>query len=218
MAEVKIPSPVKNNSDQARREKENATDQTPVTTGKLRKRNLAMKFADVFFEGSLNDAVDYLIHDVAIPQIKDAFLRGIEVMFYGGARGSSRTSGDQKSYSSYFIRSDGTRSSVQRPTPRPQQNAKNVSPEEITKIKRVYDPKLIEIEDRGKAERVLEELKADLNEYGQVSVQRLFSLVDIESDWASTSYGWVRGDLDRARVVGCRGGWRFDLPDPYPID
>ena len=217
MAETKIPMKIQDNSNKAREKASSESLVKPIAKGKMRNRSLAMKFADVFFEGSLKDAIDYIINDVAIPQVKNAALRGLEVIFYGGVNGSSSSRSSSGSsntpYNSYFVGRDGVRRTNTTAGP-----SRRVNEEEMNRIKKKYDPRLITLEDRGMAARVLEELKRDCDEFGQISVQRLFELVDVDSDWTSTKYGWVRGDLDNARVRPCADGWCFELPDPYPID
>lgn len=218
MAEVKMPDGnkalLRDNSNSARREMAQATKKEPITTGKMAKKNVIERAADEFFEGTIKDAFNYMVHDLAIPQLKKMLLSGIEIIFFGGASGKSYGgSGSGSSnvpYNSYYVGRDQVRTSS-RPT-------QKTGKKEIEGIKKDFDPRRIVVEDRGVAESVLDELKRDLNTYDQVSVQRLFELVNIDSDWASTSYGWCKGDLDDARVRPCADGWRFDLPDPYPID
>lgn len=217
MAKIEMPqsSLTGNNSNIARQglEKQKASKKAALTHGTLRKRSLGMKFADVFFEGDLNSAVDYLIHDFAIPQIKSAVIKCIEVMFYGGARsGSSGVTSSNTPYNSYWMGRDGNRQY--------NQSSSNQGSGQGVKIRKNYDPRLIVVEDRGVAERILIDLRAECNgEYGQVSVGTLFDLAGIETgNWALEDYGWRRGELDRARVRGCQGGWCFDLPDPVVID
>lgn len=219
MATVKMPDKLTgDNSNQARsNEIASKPIAKPVTQGKMRSKSLAMKFAEVFFEGSMKEAIDYMVNDVAIPQIKNAVLKGIEVIFYGGVNGSSSRSGpDKVSYSSYYVSRDGSR----RPANSQGNGSKRTTggDAEFNKLKKSFDPKLIVVEDRGEAQRVLAELRGDCNEYGQIGVDRLFELVGITSDWTSTKYGWMRGDLDDAKVRPCGNGWWFDLPDPIVID
>ena len=187
----------------------------PVTHGAMRKRNLAMRFADAFFEGSFQDAVDYMINDVAKPQIKNAILGGIEVIFNGGVGGSSyrntRNGSSPVPYNSYYVGRDGST----RPNTSTQKQRQD---DDISRTKKRFDPRLIVVEDRGQAQMALTTLRNECNSYGQIGVDRLFDLVDIASDWTSTTYGWTRGALDNAKVRGCRGGWWFDVPEPYPID
>lgn len=214
MAQVKMPEKYTgDNSNQARNTNASTRSSKPVTKGKMRSKPLGRKFAEVFFEGTFNDAVDYMINDVAIPQLKNAVLKGIEVIFYGGVNGSSsRTSGGSNTpYSSYYVARDGSRrqNSVS--------NGKQTS-SEISKLRKSYDPRDIIVEDRGLAQRVLADLRRDCDEFGQIGVDRLFELVDIPSDWTSTKYGWVKGMLDGAKVKPCGSGWWFDLPEPILID
>lgn len=202
--------------DNSNRAREGKPSVKPIANGKMRSKSLAMKFAEVFFEGSMKDAVDYMINDVAIPQIKNAVLKGIEVIFYGGVNGtsSSRSNPDRVSYNQYYVSRDGSR----RPANSNNTRRDSGGGAELSKLKKSFDPKLIVVEDRGEAQRVLADLKQDCNDFGQVGVDRLFELVNITSDWTSTKYGWVKGDLDDAKVRPCGNGWWFDLPDPIVID
>lgn len=219
MAEIRMPeSSVKDNSNKAKQEMTTVSNHkiSPITKGEMRKRNLADRFAEVFFEGTLNDAVDYMVNELAIPTIKNGIISAIEVIFYGGSsRGSSTSArrGDNVPYYTFSVGRNQSQSSNSGRAPRKQTDTKEV---EIAKKR--YDPRRIRVEERGMAERVLEELKHTLKIYGQVSVQQLFDLVGIDSDWTSTSYGWFAGELDNARVRPCPGGWCFELPDPGPID
>lgn len=221
MATVNMPDKelTRDNSNQARSSGSKNIPAKPIAKGTMRSKSLAMKFAEVFFEGSFKDAIDYMVNDVAIPQIKNALIKGIEVIFYGGVNGSSssRNSSSVTPYNSYYVGRDGTR--------RPGNSGNNSgrsnsgsSNAELSKLKKSFDPKLIVVEDRGEAQRVLADLRRDCDEYGQIGVDRLFELVDITSDWTSTKYGWVKGDLDDAKVRPCGNGWWFDLPDPIVID
>lgn len=220
MATAKMPDKITgDNSNQARKgEVVQSVASKPIAKGKMRSKTLAMKFADVFFEGSMKDAIDYMINDIAIPQIKNAVVKGIEVIFYGGANSSSNRGGspDKVSYSSYYVSRDGTRRPGSSGSGNP--SSRNSNGSELDKLKKSFDPKMIVVEDRGQAQRVLADLRNDCNEYGQIGVDRLFELVDITSDWTSTKYGWRRGDLDDAKVRPCGNGWWFDLPDPIVID
>lgn len=210
---------LKDNSHKAREEAgvSARVQKGPVAKGTMRSRSLAMKFADVFFEGSIKDAVDYMINDVVIPQAKNAILSGIEVLFNGGVGGSSprnRAGGSVTPYNSYYVGRDGST----RPASNKGNSNKGGGNAEISRIKKRFDPKMIVVEDRGQAQIALAALRDECNEFGQVGVDRLFDLVDISSDWTSTTYGWIRGDLDDAKVRPCGNGWWFDVPEPYPID
>lgn len=217
MANVQMPK-VSDNSNAARGNAPQKEKKPQITTkpAKIAHRNLAMKFADVFFEGSLKDAADYIVNDVAIPQLKNMVLRGIEVIFYGAATGSSpsRSGSSQTPYNSYFIGRNGERRQNSQSAP----SSRKSQDDESKALKR-FDPRLIVVEDRGEAQRVLLDIKKQCNEYDRVSVMDLFYAVGITSaPYTTDTYGWAKGDLDNASVKPTSGGWRFDLPDPYPIN
>lgn len=219
MAEVKMPDRIPDNSNKARSEMAKATKTNPITKGKLKKKTMLENFMDVFFEGTLKEAAYYMWHDLAIPNIKKGLISGIEIIFFGGSSGRNydpRKGNPNTPYGSYFVSS----SSVNTPYYQKTGGQKRGSMYEMEEIKKNYDPRRIVVDDRGLAESVLVELRKDLDIYKQVSVQRLFELVGLESDWTSTSYGWSvnGGGLDSARVRPCPDGYRFELPDPYPID
>ena len=223
MANVKMPERVTGDNSNKAREKNDilSSSAKPLEKGKakMRSKSLAMKFAEVFFEGSLHEAIDYMINDVAKPQLKNAILKGIEIIFFGSVSGSSSNRGGNNPtpYNSYWIGRDGSRRPANS-SGGTGSNNRNSNDAELNKLRRSFDPKLITVEDRGEAQRILSDLRNDCNGYGQIGVDRLFELVNITSDWTSTKYGWVRGDLDDAKVRPCSDGWWFDLPDPIVID
>lgn len=216
MAEKRMPERlVSDNSNKARAESvpvEN--EKRALVKGVMGKPTLSSRLINIFFEGTVKDAIDYMINDIAIPQVKNALIKGLEVMFYGGANSSSSRTDSRGNvpYNSYYVGRDGVRRDN-----RPVSKGRG-TPEDIEKLKRKFDPKLIVIEDRGEAEMVLQQLKRDLELYEEVSVQSLFDMVGIAADWTSTGYGWKKGSLDNARVRPHPDGWRFDLPEPVPIN
>lgn len=222
MAKANMPERVTGDNSNKAREKTDISKSSakPLEKGKarMRSKSLAMKFAEMFFEGSIHEAVDYMINDVAKPQIKNAILKGIEIIFFGGTNSSlpSRGVNSPTPYNSYWVAKDGSRRPANSSGGTGSRNSNNNT--ELNRLRKAYDPKLIVVEDRGEAQRILSDLRNDCNDFGQVGVDRLFELVNITSDWTSTKYGWVRGDLDDAKVRPCGNGWWFDLPDPIVID
>lgn len=217
MAEVKLPekfgnsSLLKDKSDSAtRKEMKEATKREKIANGHMAEKSKLEKLAGKFFEGTIKDAIDYMINDVAIPQIKKGILSGIEIIFFNNAgRGSSSSSSSNVPYNSYYYVSNG-QSKVM--------NTKQVTA--VDSLKRDFNPSKLEFSDRGEAECVLLELKNSLKTYDKVSVGEVFELCGLSTDWTSHNYGWTtaRGGLDGTRVRTSTKGWRIDFPDPYPID
>lgn len=209
MAKVEMPDSF-DNSDKKRLEElegdTGSTDTKKQQIGSMRKKNLAMKFADLFFEGDLKSAVSYMIYDVAIPQARNALLEGFKVLIFGGVRKEDDRSDlwSQTSYTSFWKNQAKAMNNAK-------QNTQNVA------MKR-FNPRSWTSPDRATAEQVLLRVKFIMKDQGHVCVSQFFSEVGIISDWTTEDYGWTGSDLDNVRVCQCREGWFIDFPKPYPIN
>ena len=207
MAKIEMPGAF-DNSDSKRLEilEETSDGEKKKQIGSIRKKNLAMRFADLFFEGDLKSAMSYMIYDVAIPQARNALIEGFKVLIYGGSRPEEdrKNSWSQTSYSSFW-----------KNKAQDMQNAKQST--QNNSMKR-YNPRSWTSSDRLTAEQVLMRVKSIMRDQGHVSVSQFFNEVGIVSDWTTEDFGWAGGDLDRVVVRQCREGWYIDFPKPYPID
>lgn len=69
----------------------------------------------------------------------------------------------------------------------------------------------LEFRGRGRAERALYDLQAEVDQQGSVSVGRLFDIVHQNCPYTYWDYGWT--DLDDVQVVRAHDDWYFlDLP------
>lgn len=210
MAKIQMPE-FGNNSDAYRKELEEKSKKPKSRTsvmGSLRKRGVGERLIGLFFEGDLQSAMNYIIYDLAIPQVKTAVLEGMKVLFYGSSRGSSdprQSSQVHTSYAAYYYGGGNAKQTQQS-----QKQAQN-----LPKTLKKSDPRLITVADRGSAERILAELRQNIATYGHTSVADLFDMVNIPSEWTNYDYGWR--NLDDARVRPCQEGYWFDLPEAYPI-
>lgn len=209
MAEVKLPSNSKINKPEDRPEIK------PVVTGKAkeRKKPLGRRVLESFTGEDAQSVGQHLLMDVLIPAAKnaisDAVTQGIERMLFGEVRRGRTTVGRPTSYTSY--------SSISRPS----SPGRAFQPDEPTRsishrARIQHDFNEIIIEDRGEAERVLDEMGNMLDMYGFVTVNDLYALVNITGNYTDEKHGW--NDLRGAKVERVREGYLLNLPPTLPLN
>ena len=186
-----------------------------VVTGsvKQQKRGLGRRIAETFIEDNTKTVGDYVVHDVLVPaaktMISDMVGGGIEMLLFGGRRGSRTTRDGGRSYVNYNSLSY-----------RPQNRevlGKTGGIREISRTSRArHDFGEIILETRGEAEEVLSLLVEAVDQYGVASVADLYELVGIASSFTDNKYGWT--DLRNAGVNRVRGGYLINLPRTVCIE
>lgn len=170
-----------------------------------RKKPLASKFAEAFFDGDLKTASKYALDDVLFPALKrglaDTFQNLVEMMLFGTtSKGRSPRGGNERvSYAAYY-KSDA------------RGDRRNDNADRHTR----YDYRDIILSTRGEAEEVLDVLTGIIEEYGQATVSDLYDAVGITGDFTDAKYGWT--NLNSARIRMTRDGYLLDLPRAIPID
>lgn len=175
---------------------------TPVVDDKshvkLRKKSLGKKFTETFLSDDLESVKKYAVHDVIIPAIKDTIVNivkdGIEMLFYGSTKGSSSTKYGNVTYVSYNSLSDK------------KANNKPYKQDDIPNYNEII------LDSRGIAEKVLEQLRDMIAQYGSASVADLMELVNLDSSFTDWKYGWT--NLRGSTVKRVRGGYLIVLPRP----
>lgn len=180
-----------------------------------RKPGLGKKFAQTFIGGDARTAWDYMVWDVAVPEIKnmmvDALQSGVERFFHGTVRPRSRGGGPNPyGYVAYNQMSRGRSVHDDRP-PMPTR-------QQLSRPARArHDFDEIILQTRPDAEEALESMKTILDsQYEVVTVADLYELVGIKPDHTDTRWGWT--NLKDAGIGRIRGlGYVLDLPDPEPL-
>jgi len=177
-----------------------------VVTGKVitKKKSSLRKFTDEFISEDAKNIKSYVLGEVLIPAIKkaisDIVTDGIDMILYGGTRGSrGRSPADKISYRSYYDRGG---SSYRRDEPRTTYNAYS------------YDD--IILDSRGEAEDVLARMDELIESYGLVRVADLYDLVGITGNYTDNKYGWT--NIRNAQIVRVRDGYMIKMPRAIPID
>ena len=172
-----------------------------------KKKTFGRKLADIFISEDVGDVKSYLIYDVLVPAVKeniaDAINGAIGMIFFGevSRRMSGRNSNRNNSkvnYGGYFNSGNDRRERM----PRSYRDRDSSSD-------RSKADDLI-IASRAEAEQVLDEMYELLDTYKQVTVADFYDMLGISSEFTDNKYGWT--NLNGARVIRVRDGYRIDLP------
>jgi hypothetical protein len=192
-----------------------------ITTGVVvtRKKPLGRKVKEFIVGDDSKSVLQYMIHDVVIPGIRDTVFesvtQGFEKRLYGEVRGGRRRGGSamgqifgNATYNAYNRYSAS--SSTLRPDPR-QQGTPN-------RRGRAQQRDLAEIifETRVEATEVLDAMIAIMDQYGNVSVPDLWDLIGRTGEPTDEKWGWT--DLVGTDIVKVHEGYLLDLPRPSALD
>lgn len=181
-------------------------------TVKQQKPSWWKKVAATFMEDDTRTVSDYVVHDVLIPaakaMISDMIGGGIDMMLFGGRRGSRTERMGGRSYVNYNGMSS-YRNSTSIRDPR--------GSREMSRVGRArHDFDEIILETRGEAEEVLSHLVDLTIDYDMASVADLYDLVGITPNFTDNKFGWT--DLRSASVSRVRGGYLLNLPKPQQLE
>lgn len=169
---------------------------------KTKKKSEMSKLASVFIAEDAKNVKSYVFMDVMVPAIKkalvDIVVDGVNMIFYGGARGGSRSSNGSKiSYRSFYDKKD--------------------SPVGAPRTRERFDYDDILFDNRGDAEVVLTQLDEALERYDYVTYADLYDAAGLTPPFTSHKYGWT--NLRNAEVVRGRDGYYvIKMPKAMPID
>jgi len=186
-----------------------------VTSGpvKHQKKSFGRKITDTFLEDNTKSVGNYVFYDVLIPAAKamvsDMVSGGIEMLLFGGRKGSRTARDGNRSYVNY------NSASYSRYDPR--HGSTRGSEREMSRVGRTrHDFGEIILETRGEAEEVLSHLVDLTIDYQMASVADLYDLVGIASNFTDNKYGWT--DLRHASVSRVHGGYLINLPRTQVIE
>lgn len=173
-------------------------------TANVRKRSVGTKFAELFLGDEIGNVKSYLIFDMFIPSVKEMIIGGMEMLFFGSTRRSSRNSKSNPSKASYMVDYGSySRGRKERPERR------SAYPDDRIEMDDV------DYETRGDAEAVLDALRDDIEHYHEATLAAFYQYSGVSnSDFTANDRGWTNLDMNiRPRRV--RGGrYVLDLPRP----
>lgn len=178
-----------------------------VANGRLKEKNVGDKIADAFLSEDTRTVGNYILWDVFIPGIKNAFadmiIGGIEMAFFGSTRGRRRNNGGESrvSYQSYY-----------------RDNNRSYSSDRVDRHYRSsrdgYND--IFIGSREEVEDVRISMEELISKYGEASVADLYSLVGISNTPQDNKWGWR--DIRDISFARSRGGYVTDFNPPIYLD
>lgn len=187
-----------------------------ITSGtvKQQKPSFMRRMTSTFLEDDTKSVGDYIVHDVLIPAAKamlsDMVGGGIDMLLFGGRRGSRTNREGGRSYVNYNNASYRGGNVRNARDPREQQR-------DISRVGRArHDFGEIILETRGEAEEVLSHLVDLTIDYDMASVADLYDLVGITSNFTDNKYGWT--DLRNSSVSRVRGGYLINLPKTQQLE
>lgn len=167
---------------------------------KVKKKGFFSKMRDNLVSDDASSVKSYIFNDVLIPSFKkavsDIVTNGIDIMLYGEARHSNKsTNSSRVSYTKFYDRDSDTRY---------RNNRSNYSYNDVV------------VPTKADGERILDVLDDTIATYGCASVADFYDAVGVSTQYTDNNYGWT--SIASARVVPVTDGWRIDLPRAMPIN
>lgn len=203
------PNNLPGNSAAEKRNPEKKIEKVIEGTVHRRKPTIGRRFAQTFFGQDAKGVVESVVGEVLVPALKatitDAISRGVEQLLFGNAapRRDSYRSTQRTNYTNY---SQPARRDVSYGTGNPVQtrSARRQASEFVDSIT---------FETRVQAERVLDEMKDNLDRYGAVSVADFVEMCGEVPSPMDDTVGWH--DLNRSNAYVRRlrnGDYVIELP------
>lgn len=179
----------------------------------IKKKSLGRKLVDTFIGGTVDDALNYIVYDVAIPKGKeillDAIRGGAETLIQGKKPTRHLVNDGGRVYTDYngysrsptIVRENRSAVTVNNPNRRP--------------ISKLTNNDII-FQSSGEAESVLDIMIDILEDQGSVSLADLYDLVGIKRSVTDENWGWT--NLALATVDRIREGYSLNLPRPQYLN
>lgn len=186
---------------------------TPIVEGRVivRKKSPLSKLRALFGAPDAHSVGEYVIHEVMIPALKNLInemvSKGVENALWGeiSVSNTRREGGGPKT--NYRSAYRGNSRSERRSEPRRELSQRSRSE---------FDFRDIILDSRGEAENVILGLSERLDRYDMVKVADLYQMCNITPEFTDENWGWF--DLEGAKIVPDRSGYRLRMPRPEPLD
>lgn len=179
-----------------RQKRDDRPEMEPVVKhpGRLAKPSLAKKAASTFLAEDIENVKSFIIFDVIVPGIKEAFLSSMEMLLFGSTRrGGRRNVGrtnERVSYDTYYDSSRNGRSDRGRSTSNGGKSSIND----------------IELDYPDEADDAVEAIQERIIRYGDASLQDLFRACRMSYDHVDQNWGWERGQENDFYTQRLRNG------------
>lgn len=186
-------------------------EKKPAVKGKVyvQKKSKIQELYDMFFSASPSEVVKGIIRNVLIPDAKytlnNMWKKSGDMLMYGVEEGKKGSDGRRSYHKQYRSSNDRT--------------AFNSDTKITAASSRADYWKTLEFERKGDADDLIEYLKDELDEYGEVRVDTVLEFAGLTNDIEPIHTKWGWDDLSGARAEISRGGrWKLVMPKMIPID
>ena len=171
-----------------------------------RKPSVGRKLSNTFIKEDVSTVKNHLFFDVIVPTLKEMVISGIEMMFYGGTtprdrhyrRGTNERTSYQKIYTSDGRRIDDDRRSTR-----------------VSRQSNMCED--LEFNSRASAEDVLYSIRSYYNQYGNVSLSDVYTIIN-KTEWIqSTDNNWGWEDISGIRIEEFRDKYYMTFPRLIPL-
>lgn len=180
------------------------------------KKPLGQRFKDAFIAEDIADVRSWLIQDVLIPGAKNTILDMLSMVFFSKSGGRSASS-----YSFYRPKGYGYSGASYAPYYQSQYNGQAHSG--IQRQDRSYvshnakvDYREVVLERRDDAQRVVDEMRGRIMEFGQVSIAEMLDFMEITSSYVDNNWGWTNPNCIGIKRMA--NGWLIDVAEAEPLE
>lgn len=189
-------------ADKASEKKPSEPDIRVIGQGRSQKKSPLKNVWGEMIKSDLKEVTSNIVMDVLVPAVKntiyDMVSQGIERALWGDSKPSVRPGfGPTRRVEYNRVRSP-RRSESRRLSTRQTEEREFI------------------LNTRAEAEACLDQMYELLEEYGEVRVDQVYSMMQMSSSYTDRNWGWR--DLASARVSAIRGGYILDIPQPTPLD
>lgn len=214
MAQVNMDFP--SNSDRSRDAANRPPVEPVVSSSNITSasKSWGQRLVRAFISSDASNIKEYVVCDVIIPTIKDTIVNSVRMLFYGNSVGGSSRSGGgyHYNYSKISQNAYGNRTTYGYGGTGTYDRAMD------------YDPSLPDYRDivitgpnaRYEAEKIVTEMRNNMERYGSVPVADLYRLVGMTPDYTKENWGWS-GDPNQIGIRMANGGWLICVPAAVPI-
>lgn len=196
------------NSNKSKQPQEKKQIQKVVTGSVVQKKpGLGRRISETFRGEDMNSVGSYILFEVLLPaaktMISDAVSQGIDRALFGESR--NRAANGSSVYKPGYTSYDKVAK---------QSTQQNRTLSKQARASHQFD--MIAFFDRVDAQRVLDSMRACLEQFEVVSVMDFYDLVGVTPDFTDEKWGWT--DLRSAEIRRGRDGFHILLPPTTPID
>lgn len=176
------------------------------------KKPLGQRFKEAFIAEDINDVKSWLIQDVLIPGAKNTILDMLSMVFF------AKDNGHASSYSFYRPKGYGYSGASYAPYYQSQYGGQTHSQQQKSYVSHnnKVDYRDIVLQRRDDAQRVVDEMRGRIMEFGQVSIAEMLDFMEITSSYVDNNWGWTNPNCIGIKRMG--NGWLIDVTEAEPLE